>query len=75
MLSDQQQSAAANLSVVQLVVLERSGGDPQQVGKFRPAEAKTFPQLAKALAACVIELGDSLIALLGAFLHGRVLWW
>ncbi len=75
MLSDQQQGTAANLPVAQLVVLERGGWNAQQVGELRPAEAKAFPQLAQALAALVIELGDGFVALRGRFFHVRAFWW
>ena len=66
----QQQGAAADFSVVQLVVLERGGRDAQHVGELRPAEAEALPQQAKALAAGIIERGDGQVALVGTLFHG-----
>lgn len=41
----QQQGAAADFPVVQLVVLERGRRDAQHVGELRPAEAELLTQL------------------------------
>ena len=70
MLRYQQQGAAADFSVVQLVVLERGGWNAQHVGELRPAEAEVFTQLAQALAASIIERGDGQVALVGTLSHG-----
>lgn len=66
----QQQGAAADFPVVQLVVLERGCRDAQLVGELRPAEAEAFTQLTQALAASIIERRDGHVALVGTLFHG-----
>ena len=43
MLGKQQQGTAANLPVIQFIVLERGGWDAQQVGELGAAQAKALP--------------------------------
>lgn len=57
MLCNQQQGAAADFPVVQLVVLERGGWDAQDLGELWAAQAEVLTQLAQALAASIIERG------------------
>jgi hypothetical protein len=66
----QQQDPAANLSVAQLIVFESRGRYTQHVGELGTAQAEAFTQMAKALAASIIEQGDGLVTLVGMLFHG-----